>query len=93
MKRKIEIIAIERTRIIGGNGQTYCPLCKEFAEFLTTVQAARLARVKTESVRRWVSSGKAHGIKTVGGQHRVCRNSLFPGLQQKSLFEFYTNKN
>lgn len=93
MKRKIEIIAIERTRIIGGNGQTYCPLCREFAEFLTTVQAAEIARVKTESVRRWVSSGKAHGIKTVGGQHRVCRNSLFPAFHQKSLFEFYNNKN
>ena len=85
MKRKIEIIAIEQTRIVGGNGQTYCSFCKEFAEFLTTVQAARVARIKTESIRRWVSSGKAHGIKTIGGQHRVCCNSLFPGFQQKKM--------
>jgi excisionase family DNA binding protein len=44
---------------------------------LTTAQAAALVRVKTPSVRRWLAQNLAHGIKTRGGHHRVCKNSLF----------------
>ena len=93
MKRRIEIIAIEQTRIIGGNGQSFCPICQQFADLLTTTQAAAIAQVKTESIRRWLVSGKAHGTKTVGGQHRICRNSLFLDFDQKSLFVVNKNKN
>ena len=77
MKRKIEITAIERIRIRGRQGQILCPVCGKFAEFLTTAQAAQIAGVRAESVRRWLAGGKAHGIKTSGGRHRVCRRSLF----------------
>lgn len=77
MKRKLEITAVERIRIRGTHGQIFCPVCQKFAEFLSTTQAAEVARVRTESVRRWLSNGKAHGIKTVGGRHRICRCSLF----------------
>ena len=93
MKRKIEIVAVEQIRIIGGNGQTFCPVCQKFAEFLIIAQAAEAARVKTESVRRCLIKGKAHGTKTVGGQHRICRNSLFLDFDQKSLFVVNKNKN
>ena len=79
MKRKIEILAVERMRFRGRQGQILCPVCEKFAEFLTTAQAAEAAGVKPETVRRWLTVGKAHGIKTVGGRHRVCRRSLFSG--------------
>jgi hypothetical protein len=77
MKRKIEMVAVERIRIRGTRGQIFCPVCQKFADFLTTAQAAEVAGVRAQSVRRWLVNGKAHGIKTVGGRHRVCRCSLF----------------
>ena len=54
-----------------------CPVCLCPSEMLTTRQAAALAQVEARSIRRWLSLGKAHGVRTPGGQHRVCRNSLF----------------
>jgi len=44
---------------------------------LTTRQAARLTQTKPQSIRRWLARGQAHGLRTVGGAHRVCRDSLF----------------
>jgi hypothetical protein len=44
---------------------------------MTTRQAGALAQIKAQSVRRWLARGQAHGVRTSGGQHRVCRNSLF----------------
>ena len=87
MKRKIQITAVERVRIIGGNGQSFCPVCQNFAEFLTTMQAAEIASVRAESVRCWLIKGIAHGTKTVGGRHRVCRNSLFQNVHENSAAE------
>jgi len=54
-----------------------CPVCGVNTEMLTTRQAATLVQTKPQSVRRWLARGQAHGVRTVGGAHRVCRNSLF----------------
>ena len=77
MKRKIEIIAFERERIIRRTGDAGCPICGSTGRLLTTAQAGQIAGVNIISIRRWLDAGRAHGVKTVGGQHRVCRNSLF----------------
>jgi excisionase family DNA binding protein len=47
---------------------------------LTTAEAAALARVQVQSIYRWLAQGKAHGVKTPGGQHRICENSIFKVL-------------
>jgi hypothetical protein len=44
---------------------------------LTVHQAGALAQVGAESISRWLSEGKAHGVKTPDGQDRVCKYSLF----------------
>jgi hypothetical protein len=54
-----------------------CPVCQTSTEFLTTRQAGTLFQVRATSIRRWIVQGKAHGIRTPGGQHRVCKNSLW----------------
>ena len=54
-----------------------CPVCLSDTEMLTTEQAAALIHEEAESIRAWLAEGKAHGIRTIGGQRRVCRNSLF----------------
>lgn len=80
MKRRIEIMAFERERIVRRSAPTGCPVCDSTGGLLTTTEAAALARVKVQSVYRWLTQGKAHGVKTCGGQHRICKNSIFKVL-------------
>jgi len=77
IKRRVEIVAFERRRIIGQPVASACPVCLSDTVMLTTQQASALAQVRAQSVRRWLAEGRAHGVKTPGGQHRICRNSLF----------------
>lgn len=76
-RRRIEIIAFERERIVSRSVATLCPVCHLNSELLTTRQAGAIAQVQSASIYRWLASGKAHGVKTSGGQYRVCKNSLF----------------
>ena len=80
-RKKIEIIAFERERVIRRPVAALCPVCGQTSELLTTRQAAALAQVRSASVRRWLAQGQAHGVKTPGGQYRVCRRSLLVNLQ------------
>jgi excisionase family DNA binding protein len=78
MKRKIEIVAFENSRIhryqVSGR---YCDKCGSSDGLVTTAEAAEIARVSTATIRRWVANGGAHGTRTAGGNHRVCVRSLF----------------
>jgi excisionase family DNA binding protein len=76
-KRKVEIIAFERERVVRKPVASACPVCGKQSELLTTKQAAALIQVKTESVCRWLKKGKIHGTRTPGGQYRICKLSLF----------------
>jgi hypothetical protein len=76
MKRRVEIIAFEHQRVVMRPSPMTCPFCKTSTELLTTQQAGTLFQVKPTSIRRWIVQGKAHGIRTPGGQHRLCKNSL-----------------
>ena len=77
IKRRVEIIAFERERIIKRPAQMLCPICHLSSEFLTARQAGVLTQVTPKSIYRWLASGKAHGVKTAGGGQRICRHSLF----------------
>ena len=77
MKRRIEIIAFERERVTVRRAPVTCPVCLVHTELLTTRQAGTLFQVKATSVRRWLAQGRAHGVRTPGGQHRVCKSSLY----------------
>ena len=76
-KRKVEIIAFERERVVVRAALMNCPVCLSDSEMLTAEQAAALIQVEAESIRTWLAEGKAHGVETIGGQPRVCKNSLF----------------
>jgi hypothetical protein len=80
-RRRIEIITFERQRIISRPVAMLCPVCHLNSELLTTRQAGAIAQVKSRSIYRWLASGKAHGVRTAGGRHRICRNSLFRPFQ------------
>jgi excisionase family DNA binding protein len=76
IKRRIEIVAFEGERIIQQPASGHCPVCQGRSEWLTTRQAARMMQVQAQSIRRWLAQGGVHALKTPGGQHRICRNSL-----------------
>ncbi|HJZ67650.1 MAG TPA: helix-turn-helix domain-containing protein [Blastocatellia bacterium] len=76
MRRRIEIVAFERTRVISSSENIACPVCFSGDGLLTSAQAASLLQVGEASIRRWLARGRAHGFKTPGGQYRVCRRSL-----------------
>jgi len=76
-RRRIEIVAVQRKQVICRPIGVRCPLCGLSSELLTAQQAAALVQVKADSIRRWLAEGKAHGVRTSGGQHRICKVSLF----------------
>jgi len=76
MRRRIEIVAFERERILSHSVATSCPACRSRSEFLTPDQAAALAQVEMESIHRWLADGKLHTATTPDGEYRICRNSL-----------------
>jgi len=77
MRRRIQIVAFERTRVIKRSEIVNCPICFSRDGLLTSAQAAALFQVGEPSIRRWLTQGRAHGFKTPGGQYRICRKSLF----------------
>ncbi len=79
--RKITVVAFERERVVMRALPMRCPVCQNDTELLTVRQAGRLAQVGAASIYRWIASGKAHGMRTAGGGHRVCRHSLFHPLR------------
>lgn len=92
-KRKIEIVAFERERIVRRAVPIYCTVCQLNTELLTTRQAGAIAQVRPPSIYRWLAQGKAHGVRTSGGQYRICKNSLFhqvyfPLLQSETRFAY-----
>ena len=85
MRRRIEITAFERDRIITQGVLTHCPVCQSPSELLTPVQAAALAQVEVGLIHDWLWNGKMHSATTPDGDHRVCRNSLLSFADPKSL--------
>ena len=79
IRRRIEVIAFEQERIVrrAVPGSLTCPVCHLSSEMLTVRQAGVLAQVRAASIRRWLTRGQAHGVRTGGGHHRICSNSLF----------------
>lgn len=76
-RRRVEITIFERERVVRQSVNVRCSVCQINSEMLTPEQAGDLAQVEVQSIHQWLAEGKAHGVKTSGGQERVCKNSLF----------------
>jgi helix-turn-helix protein len=76
MRRRIQVVAFETTRVVKHASSIGCPVCLSADGLLTLAQAAELIQVGEPSIRRWLLQGKAHGFKTPSGHYRICRNSL-----------------
>lgn len=76
-RRRIEITIFGQERVIRRSVTAQCPVCGLHSEMLTPEQAGDLARVGVQSIHLWLAQGVAHGVKMLGGQERICKNSLF----------------
>jgi excisionase family DNA binding protein len=79
------------------------------SDWVTTGEAAELCGVTSDTILKWIKSGKLHAAKTAGGHHRMRRKTLAPylaviersdadnGKSQKNSFlicwQYYANKN
>lgn len=80
MARRIAKLKITRRRTIELRGialRVRCPVCELDVETLTTGQAAGALEVDQQTLDRLIADGCIHGIQTVIGSFRVCKNSLF----------------
>ncbi len=80
MVRRIAKFKITRRRTIELRGirlRARCPVCESEVETLTTAQAAGALEVDRLTLDRLIADGCIHGIQTVIGNFRVCKNSLF----------------
>jgi hypothetical protein len=75
-RRRVEITVFDQERVSRQSVTAHCPVCRLHSEMLTPEQAGDLARVGVQSIHLWLVQGKAHGVKMLGGQERVCKNSL-----------------
>jgi hypothetical protein len=73
----MEIAAFRKERKLTRPVPMICPFCMLDSELLTARQSGALAQVRPQSIYRWLAAGKVHGVRTAGGRHRICRNSLF----------------
>ena len=76
-RRRVEITFFEQERIVQRLTTAHCHVCRLNSEMLTPEQAGDLAQVHVQRIDEWLAQGRAHGMKMLSGQDRVCKNSLF----------------
>jgi len=54
-------------------------------DFYTTGEAAALCSVTSDTVLKWIQSGKISATRTPGGHHRIPRNVIIPLLESEHL--------
>ncbi|PYS58733.1 MAG: hypothetical protein DMF74_22950 [Acidobacteria bacterium] len=81
-RRRVEITFFEQERIVQRLTTAHCHVCRLNSEMLTAEQAGDLAQVHVERIYEWLAQGRAHGMKMLSGQDRVCKNSLFQNHEE-----------
>jgi hypothetical protein len=84
MKRRIQVIATETTRLkFRSLPPSVCPICLATDGLVTFAESATLLEADEHQVRRWIASGRTHGFNSADGQYQICKKSL-PRLAQGS---------
>ena len=74
-RRRIELIFFEQERIVT-SVTTHCPICRVDSQVVTPQEAVNLAHVDLEQIYQWLEQGRAHSVRTLSGDERICKNSL-----------------
>ena len=75
-RRRVEITFFEQERIVRRSVTAHCPVCRVISEMLTPEEAGDFAGVDVQNIYQCLAQGRAHGMKTLSGQDRICKNSL-----------------
>lgn len=83
MQRKRTEITIETDRIVvisrrGLSVRVWCKSCGARVSMVTADEAARLARVSSRTLYRWIEDAKLHFIETAAGGLLICHASIPP---------------
>ena len=65
---------LARPKIIGE--RVWCPLCKEYTQFIKSANAAKLASVHRRTIYRYIEEGVLYTVKVAGKSYRVCSSCL-----------------
>lgn len=77
--RKMKITKVQRqsVRLQPSVVRAHCPVCEREVETLTKTQAVEVLEVNEPTLNRFIAAGQVHAIRTVSGNFRVCKDSLF----------------
>lgn len=84
MKKRLKVTITRVRRPVGQQEQLLsgpCPECLCEVALLTPLQAAEALEVSLPTLASMVSAGRVHGVETVSGSVRICRDSLFISYQ------------
>jgi hypothetical protein len=56
--------------------QVWCPICDDYAQFIKSAHAARLAGVHRRTIYRYVEEGLVYTVKVAGRSLRICSGCL-----------------
>lgn len=63
-----------KPRIVGE--QVWCPICNDYAQFIKSAYAARLASVHRRTIYRYIEEGLVYTVKVAGRSYRICSSCL-----------------
>ena len=81
-RRRVEITFFEHERIVRRSVTAHCTMCRVTSDMLTPEQAGDLAQVEVQRIYEWLAQGRAHSMKMLSGQDRICKNSLFESREE-----------
>jgi excisionase family DNA binding protein len=56
--------------------QIWCPLCNNYAQFIKSAHAARLAGAHRRTIYRYIEEGVVYAVKVAGKSYRICSSCL-----------------
>lgn len=81
MKRKLKLTVTKIYRQTAAerviNLRAFCPICKFETEMISLADSAVFLEIEDRMIEGLIALGKVHAVKTMSGNLRVCKNSLF----------------
>ena len=81
MKRKLKLTVTKiyrqtvAERVI--SLRAFCPICKFETEMISLADSAVFLEIEDRMIEGLIALGKVHAVKTMSGNLRVCKKSLF----------------
>lgn len=71
----------------------HCPVCEQEVETLTKAQAKEVLEIDNQTLNQFIAAGRVHVMRTVSGNFRICKDSLFITVPPAKHAEYTKGKN